>query len=541
MGKTLLLWGNVHKDGSSTSEIIGIIPLPPLPLVGTPHQFLPQCGEIALVVLLHNLDGMGSLADGELGALGHALAPAVNRHQIIVAPALHVQGNLRTVVDDDRTDVQTMRGNRCQAQAPALRNDDGAAVGEIVRRRARGGRYHETVCLVSHQELAVHLRADGNHRGIVTLQHGNVVEGKGTSGKHSPRRLHLYHGMVLYQALAGVDTVQCRLYLGGQHIGKKSEPPHIDTNDGRALRPHLARRLQEGAVATHRDNIVHVEVVVLEHAGCLHLHVLAPGKEVVESTFHIHLGVAFLQIRKNPLDGSRLLGLVLIAKNRKFQMLSCHLFCSFNYYSYFCKGNGNNWIKQHKHHKIMAKVYEFLANGFEEIEGLAPVDILRRGGVEVKTVSITGSDFVETSHGITVKADLKFEDIHDFSDADMLLLPGGLPGSTNLNEHEGVRQALVAQHKAGKRIGAICAAPMVLASTGILQGKKATCSPSFERYFDSSTEYTGELFQEDGNVITGEGPAATLPYAYQILSYFIGEEAVADLQRKMQYAHLMDK
>ena len=85
----------------------------------------------------------------------------------------------------------------------------------------------------------------------------------------------------------------------------------------------------------------------------------------------------------------------------------------------------------------MAKVYEFLANGFEEIEGLAPVDILRRGGVDIKTVSITGSEFVETSHGITVKADLKFEDVKDFSDADMLLLPGGLPGSTNLNEHEG--------------------------------------------------------------------------------------------------------
>ena len=80
---------------------------------------------------------------------------------------------------------------------------------------------------------------------------------------------------------------------------------------------------------------------------------------------------------------------------------------------------------------------------------------------------------------------------------------------------------------------------MVLASTGILNGKKATCSPGFERYFDDSTKYTGELFQEDGNVITGEGPAATLPYAYKILSYFIGEEAVIDLQQKMQYAHLM--
>ena len=95
----------------------------------------------------------------------------------------------------------------------------------------------------------------------------------------------------------------------------------------------------------------------------------------------------------------------------------------------------------------MAKVYEFLANGFEEIEGLAPVDILRRGGVEVKTVSITGSEWVETAHGITLKADLKFEDVASFEDADMLLLPGGMPGSTHLNEHEGVRQALIAQHK----------------------------------------------------------------------------------------------
>ena len=112
----------------------------------------------------------------------------------------------------------------------------------------------------------------------------------------------------------------------------------------------------------------------------------------------------------------------------------------------------------------MANVYEFLANGFEEIEGLAPVDILRRGGVDIKTVSITGSEFVETSHGVTVKADLKFEDVADFNDADILLLPGGMPGSTNLNAHEGVKAALKKQFEAGKRVGAICAAPMVLAS-----------------------------------------------------------------------------
>ena len=187
----------------------------------------------------------------------------------------------------------------------------------------------------------------------------------------------------------------------------------------------------------------------------------------------------------------------------------------------------------------MAKVYEFLANGFEEIEGLAPVDILRRGGVDIKTVSITGSEWVETSHGVMLKADLRFEDVKDFGDADMLLLPGGMPGSTHLNEHEGVRQALIAHHKAGKRIGAICAAPMVLASTGILNGKKATCYPGFEQYFASDTEYTGHLYEEDGNVITGEGPAATQPYAYKILSYFVGDEAVAELQKGMRYTHLM--
>lgn len=185
----------------------------------------------------------------------------------------------------------------------------------------------------------------------------------------------------------------------------------------------------------------------------------------------------------------------------------------------------------------MAKVYEFLANGFEEIEALAPVDILRRGGVDIKTVSITGSDFVESSHGIAVKADLKFEDA-DFSDADMLLLPGGMPGSTNLNAHEGVKKALLTQASAGKRIGAICAAPMVLGGLGLLKGKKATCSPGFQKYL-TGAEYTGQLYQEDGLIITGEGPAASLPYAYKILSYFIGEDNVKDLQVKMQYAHLM--
>ena len=187
----------------------------------------------------------------------------------------------------------------------------------------------------------------------------------------------------------------------------------------------------------------------------------------------------------------------------------------------------------------MAKVYEFLANGFEEIEALAPVDILRRGGVEVHTVSVTGSEFVESSHGITIKADLLFTRPEDYRDADLLMIPGGMPGSTNLNAHEGVRQAMLWQYNSGRRVAAICAAPMVLGGIGILNGKKATCSPGFQKYLTGAT-YTAQLYQEDGNIITGEGPAATLPYAYRILSYFVGEEKARELQKKRQYAHLME-
>lgn len=187
----------------------------------------------------------------------------------------------------------------------------------------------------------------------------------------------------------------------------------------------------------------------------------------------------------------------------------------------------------------MAKVYEFLANGFEEIEGLAPVDILRRGGVEIKTVSVTGSEFVETSHGVTVKADMRIEDA-DLGDADLLMLPGGMPGSTNLNGHEGVRKALLEQNARGGRIAAICAAPMVLGSLGLLRGKRATCYPGFEKFMEGAY-YTAELYTVDGNITTGRGPAATLPYAYAILASFIGEEATAEVRDGMIYTQLTEQ
>ena len=187
----------------------------------------------------------------------------------------------------------------------------------------------------------------------------------------------------------------------------------------------------------------------------------------------------------------------------------------------------------------MSKVYQFIANGSEEIETLTTIDVLRRGGVEVTTVSITGSEYAELSHGVTIKCDTTIEAV-DLSDADMLLLPGGLPGSDYLLEHKCVRQALLAHNSAGGKIGAICAAPKVLGDLGLLIGKRATCYPGCEAFL-LGAEYTAELFTIDGNIITGKGPAATLPYAYAILEMLGKKEAAEALKEGMIYNFLMEK
>ena len=177
----------------------------------------------------------------------------------------------------------------------------------------------------------------------------------------------------------------------------------------------------------------------------------------------------------------------------------------------------------------MAKVYVFMANGFEDVEALIPIDVLRRGGVDVITVSTTEDIIVESAHGVGIRADMMFTAC-DFSDADLLMLPGGMPGASNLFEHEGVCQALKLQAAAGKKIAAICASPaVVLAQLGLLDGKKATCYPGFERMLETA-DYTGALVTVDGNITTGEGPAAAFPYAYTILAD-LTDQATADQMR----------
>ena len=184
-------------------------------------------------------------------------------------------------------------------------------------------------------------------------------------------------------------------------------------------------------------------------------------------------------------------------------------------------------------------VYEFLATGFEEVEALAPVDILRRGGVEIKTVSVTGDLVVESAHGLGIRADLLFDEA-DLASADLLMLPGGLPGATNLNDHEGLRRALTEHNARGRRIAAICAAPLVLGGLGLLEGRRATCYPGFEKYMTGAT-YTAELFTTDGNITTGRGPAAVLPYSYAILEQLAGADTAKAVRDGMIYTQLMEE
>ncbi len=186
----------------------------------------------------------------------------------------------------------------------------------------------------------------------------------------------------------------------------------------------------------------------------------------------------------------------------------------------------------------MPKVYVFLADGFEDVEALIPVDVLRRGGVDVTTVSITEFPLVQSAHGVNIEADMMFEQV-DLSDADLLFLPGGMPGASNLYEHKGVCKALVDQAEAGRKVAAICASPaVVLAPLGILDGKKATCYPGFESALTEAT-YTADLVTVDGNITTGEGPAAAFPFAYELLAQLVNKQTSDQVAEGMRFKHLM--
>ena len=156
-------------------------------------------------------------------------------------------------------------------------------------------------------------------------------------------------------------------------------------------------------------------------------------------------------------------------------------------------------------------IYVFLATGFEDIEAIAPVDIMRRAGLQVQTVSITGENVVTSAHGVGITADMLLPEV-DFSQAEMLVLPGGLPGSTNLDACKPLTEAIKRHFETGGAIAAICAAPLVFGHLGLLQGRRATCYPGVEPELKGAS-YTAAIVEQDGNIITGKGPLPLLSSA----------------------------
>ncbi|MFA6676243.1 MAG: DJ-1 family glyoxalase III [Bacteroidales bacterium] len=179
----------------------------------------------------------------------------------------------------------------------------------------------------------------------------------------------------------------------------------------------------------------------------------------------------------------------------------------------------------------MKKIFIFLADGFEEGEMIIPLDTYRRSGYDVTTVSITGSRQVISSHKVEMKTDTLFENA-DFSNGDVLFLPGGMPGTLTLNAHQGLKDLVMEYYKQGKLVTAICAGPMVLGGLGILKDRNATCYPGFEDKLIGA-KYTGAQVEVSDNIVTGRGVGAGFEFALTVVGILEGPKKVEEVTKNM--------
>ena len=180
----------------------------------------------------------------------------------------------------------------------------------------------------------------------------------------------------------------------------------------------------------------------------------------------------------------------------------------------------------------MRSVYVFCADGFEEVEGLTAVDLLRRAGVSVTMVSIMGRTKITGARNISVNTDILIEDIKE--EADMLVLPGGMPGTNYLRDHEGLAELLKKQYEAGKWVAAICAAPSVFGDLGILNGKEAVCYPGFEERLTGATIGEGTVAVTD-HVITSRGMGTAIDFAAALIARLHDEKKAEEIKASIIY------
>ncbi|HIS55452.1 MAG: DJ-1 family glyoxalase III [Lachnospiraceae bacterium] len=181
----------------------------------------------------------------------------------------------------------------------------------------------------------------------------------------------------------------------------------------------------------------------------------------------------------------------------------------------------------------MSRVYAFLADGFEEVEAIAVIDVLRRAGAEVVTVSVMGRYEVRGSHSIDVRADALYEKCR-VADGDLIFLPGGGLGTENLYNCRALKKDLHTYLEQGKRVAAICAAPSILGRYGLLEGKKATCYPGFEETL-AGAQYTRQGVVTDGLITTARGMGFAVDLGLELTGLLFGKEKERDIKESIQH------
>ena len=181
----------------------------------------------------------------------------------------------------------------------------------------------------------------------------------------------------------------------------------------------------------------------------------------------------------------------------------------------------------------MKKIGIFMADGCEEIEGLTVVDVVRRAGITIDMISITGKKEVAGAHGITFAADVLAEEA-DFDSYDGIVLPGGMPGTLNLGKHEIVKKVITSYAAGGKLTAAICAAPGVFGANGILKGRKATCYPGCEEKLKGAV-LSEEAVVRDRNVTTSRGVGTAIAFALELISQLEGEVKAHQIKKSIVY------
>lgn len=179
------------------------------------------------------------------------------------------------------------------------------------------------------------------------------------------------------------------------------------------------------------------------------------------------------------------------------------------------------------------KVALFIENGSEELEFIAPLDIMRRANLEVDLISANNEDFITSSHNIKILADKKIEEVNNILDYDAIVIPGGMPGSTLLRDNKKIIEFYQTMYNSGKLVAAICAAPIVLSAAGVTDDKEVTSYPGFDKEINYKNYNSEKAVVIDKNVITAQGPAVAILFGYEIVNYLLQDNTAEDVKKAM--------